>query len=222
MKNQALNLCFSLCLGSWLFICISAKLQAQCTELNKKVDDLIEANDMTGLVELADEALKVCKTEFGANSEEFAQALMNRAAVYSFSSSQDSTYVYLLEAKRIIDQIGQDTSKGYGALLNNLVLCYNSRGEFRKAANLQLRVLKMAERSFGKKSFEYANRQNGLCMSYIFLGKLDSALFYGQAAVELIRELKGKNHIYYLMYSANLIVVYEKLGYPSKVGQFKG
>ncbi len=133
-------------------------------------------------------------TEMPDEESLLATAYHNISAPLRLQGRNLEAMQYLMLSKQLYDQkVGTDDYH-YTAVLNSLGLTNHSMGNYDKAAEYYLEVLKITEERFGKDHKEYAVAAGNLAVCLEAKGDTEQAKKYAKASYESSLTINGSEH----------------------------
>ena len=127
---------------------------------------------------------------------------------------------YCTKALELCNQYYDSTYPIFYSTLSNLAVYESERGNYKSALELNLRTLKIKEKTLGMHSVDYALSLNNLSVLYGTIKDYEKALEYSANAAQIRGEILGENHPAFALSLSNLAFNYGKLGNFDKSREF--
>lgn len=114
--------------------------------------------------------------------------------------------------KELLETEKDKESVDYTVRLDDLARVYYHQSRYPEAIELNLEVLKIAEKTVGKESADYAIYLNELARVYDSQGRFEEAIELYQEVLKIAEKTVGTEHSHYATYLNNLARVYDSQG----------
>ncbi len=120
-------------------------------------------------------AISLAKDHFGAESEDYVNALQYMSHIYYERNMNTETRYYAQLAKDVYEQNHMNDPELYMRILNSLSLVFKASGELERASDLAGKAVKIAEKHYGKLSKRYIIMLSNLGVIYNAQERSDEA-----------------------------------------------
>jgi tetratricopeptide (TPR) repeat protein len=146
MKKIAAFLLVSCTLSSAVFAA-----DAAWPDLNNQVIEMYQKKFYTKAIPVAQQALDLAESTYGANSPEAALSLNNLAMLYKKTKKYPAAEKMYLKALAASEKIVGKDNADLAVPLNNLAMLYESQKNYKKSDEYSKRAISILEKKYGAK-----------------------------------------------------------------------
>ena len=175
-----------------------------CENLNQKVVNLYKSGKIKECFKLADEALIVCKKEYGDSSEGYSLSVSNIAFLYFESGNYIKALDnYLITISIELKLFG--VTPVYLNSSNNYAFCLAQIGDYKRAEREYIGILDIVKQINGVPSIQYTDALRNLGRFYFNRREFKKSESYYLQVMERTRDSSGKKSAAYVL-SLNKVI----------------
>jgi CHAT domain-containing protein len=143
--------------------------------VNLKVGNLSKASEFSELI------ISKRKEIYGRKTEKYAFSIIQNGNIYFALSDYNKAIREYLVAKKILDNLKLTHTDYYFTLLNNIAMCYNQIGDYKKSLHFLIKAQNLVITLFGRDHLENIRCNSNMASIFINLGytkKSIEILFY--------------------------------------------